>query len=276
MHFARFALAALGALAISVFAVVPPAMACGQETDCAIGERSYRIVLPKGYEKLENLGAIVFAHGHRGSAAQVMNNKALQRLADELGVAFVAANGVDGRWNLPGVPRSSPPRTADELAYFDALADDLNARFGITAKRTMITGFSAGGMVTWYVACNRGNKYLGFAPLSGTFWEPVPPNCPTGAVNLIHYHGTKDKVVPLDGRRIREAKQGNVFMAVGMMARTGHFQPVGETRISDMDCALQTNEAGKRLEICLYPSGHGFRAEHIKRAWQIFNGERSG
>ncbi len=276
MQLARLALATISALAFSVLVSETAAMACGQQTDCTIGERSYRIVLPKGFEAQKNLGAIVFTHGHRGSAAQVVTNKSLTRLADELGVAFVAANGVDGRWNLPGVPRSAPPRTADELAYFDALTQDLDKRFGIAAKRIMITGFSAGGMVTWYVACNRGDKYLGFAPLSGTFWEPVPPDCPSGAVNLIHYHGTKDKVVPLDGRRIREAKQGNVFMALGMMARIGHFHPAGETRLSDMDCTMQTNEAGKRLEICLYPSGHGFRAEHIKRAWQIFNGERSG
>ena len=262
-------------LCAAMLATATPAGACGTDSDCVIGERSYRIVLPDGYAAMKDLGAIVYAHGYRGNAGKSIHNKALAELAEELGVAIVAANGVDGRWNLPHRPGSAEPLAQDELAYFDDLKADLMNRFGIAPKRIMMTGFSAGGMVTWHLACYRGDDFMGFAPMSGTFWEPVPEECPTGPVNLIHYHGTKDTVVPLDGRRIREAKQGNVFDALGLMTRIGGYKPAGHEELSDMECARKQNDAGKRLEVCLYPSGHGFRTENIKRAWRIFNGERA-
>lgn len=262
-------------LSVAMFAGTLPANACGKDSDCTIGERSYRIVLPQGYDNSGDLGAIVYAHGYRGTAGKTIRNKALTKLADELGVAIVAANGVDGRWNLPHRPGSAQRLKQDELAYFDSLKADLQSRFGIAPDRIMMTGFSAGGMVTWHLACYRGDAFMGFAPMSGTFWEPVPKECPTGPVNLIHYHGTQDKVVPLDGRRIREAKQGNVFEALGLMTRIGGYKPSGHEELSDMECARKENGAGKRLEVCLYPSGHGFRAENIKRAWRIFNAERA-
>ncbi|NRG18928.1 polyhydroxybutyrate depolymerase [Rhizobiales bacterium] len=275
MKFYKIGICAAALLSAAMLGGVNPANACGRDSDCLIGERSYRIVLPEGYEKIDDLGAIVYAHGHRGAAVKTIRNKALTKIADELGVAFIAANGVKGHWNLPHRPGASQFLRQDELAYFDSLKADLQERFGIAPDRIMMTGFSAGGMVTWHLACYRGNEFMGFAPMSGTFWEPVPDECPTGPVNLIHYHGTNDKVVPLDGRRIREAKQGNVFEALKLMTRIGGYKPAGHEELSDMECARKENNAGKRLEVCLYPSGHGFRAENIKRAWRIFNGERA-
>lgn len=255
-------------------AALPGAGACGRDSDCEIGGRSYRIALPQGYDGTTPIGAIVFAHGYRGTAAGVMRNKALTGLADALGVALIAAQAGGTDWQIPGAPHGVTPDGSEELAYFDALIADATARFAIDPARLVATGFSAGGMMTWFLACNRGDAFAGFAPMSGTFWAPVPETCPTGPVNLIHYHGDADPVVPLGGRPIGDARQGDVREAIAMMARTGDYRRVGTDRPAGLDCTRQVNGDGKLLELCLFAGKHSFRVENLARAWAIFDGLR--
>ncbi len=246
------------------------AMACGEETDCTVADRSYRVHLPPGFQITGKSGAIIFVHGYRGTASGVMKNKALTWLADELGIALIAVQAANGEWNLPGVPHQDALEGVDEPAYFDAVLSDATARFGIDPQKVLVSGFSSGGMMVWHLACYRGNAFAGFVPMSGTFWEPVPDDCPTGAVNLIHYHGTEDPTVPLAGRQIKDAHQGDVYKAIAMMARVGDYHPVTGETIGDMTCERQENAEGKRLELCLFPAKHMFRIDNLKRAWLAF------
>lgn len=244
------------------------AAACGPASDCETGARSYRIALPERPPR----GAIVYVHGYHGTSSAVMRNGALTGLAEALGIAFVAAQAVGPEWNLPGVP-SVDASGADELAYFDAVSADLAARYGIPRARTLVTGFSSGAMMVWHLACQRGDAYAGYAPMSGTFWAPVPESCPGGPANLIHYHGTRDEMVPLAGRQIREAHQGDVHVALEMMARAGGYQPVAAETGDGLDCTRRRDAAGHRLELCLFEGHHEMRVENIRRAWRAFVGE---
>jgi len=178
------------------------AAACSPDTDCIIGDRTYRVALPKDYDSTQPIGALVFIHGYRGKSASVMKNTTLTSLASELGVVFVAAQAAGVEWNIPGVPSIDALEGVDELAYFDTLIDDLAQRFAVDRTRLVVSGFSSGAMMVWHLACYRGSSFAGFVPMSGTFWEPIPETCPTGAVNLIHYHGKDDTMVPLHGRQI--------------------------------------------------------------------------
>lgn len=245
-----------------------PAVACGPESDCALGGRGYRVALPEGPPR----GAIVFVHGYRGTAAGAMANKALTGLAGELGVALVAAQAAGPEWNIPGVPSVDAREGVDELAYFDALAADLQARFGIAPDRVLVAGFSSGAMMVWQLACQRGGVFAGYVPMSGTFWEPIPEACPGGAVNLIHYHGRQDPVVPLAGRQIKDGHQGDVRAAMAMMARSGAYHPAQAAPEASLDCTRQDDDAGHRLELCLFEGKHELRVGNLRRAWEAILG----
>lgn len=255
---------------IAVAIATPEARACGRDTDCVIGDRSYRVALPEKYDGTTPIGAIIFAHGYRGTAKGVMKNKALTALASELGVAFIAAQAVRTDWQLPGAPHGATPGGSEELAYFDALIEDVTDRFAIDRTRLVMSGFSAGAMMTWYLACNRGNAFTGFVPMSGTFWAPVPVNCQTGPVNLIHYHGDADPVVPLGGRPIGDARQGDVSKAIELITGLGDYQPVESSQTPGLDCTRQVNSGGKLLELCLFSGGHQMKTKYLARAWRIF------
>lgn len=250
--------------------VAPNAGACGRDTDCVIGERSYRIVFPEGHDGTTPIGAIVFAHGYRGTASGVMRNKGLTALASELGIAFIAARAAGPEWNIPNVPSFDALEDVNELAYFDALIEDVVERFAIDRSRILASGFSSGAMMVWHLACYRGDAFAGFAPMSGTFWEPIPETCPTGPISLIHYHGKDDPVVPLHGRPIKDAHQGDIYEAIALIAGLGDFRPIETMQTTELDCARQTDSSGHILELCLFPGKHQLKARYLARAAQIF------
>lgn len=252
------------------FALPGTAAACGVETDCPVGERYYRIRLPEGYDAAAKTGAILYSHGYRGSAAGAMRNKALGAVADRLGVALIAVKSAGDDWALPYAPGLGPIDVAGELAYFDAVRADVVAQFGIDPDRIMATGFSAGGMMTWTLACHRSADFAGFAPIAGTFWAPIPETCAAPVASIIHIHGDADRIVPLGGRRIGDTFQGDVAGAIEMyaqMAGMGAPQPRPE---DGLDCADRTNAESDLLRFCIFSGGHSFRAPFVEMAWRMF------
>lgn len=261
--------AAVGGAALVLAVLGQPALACSRTTDCVLGERSYRIVLPEDHPAGDPLGAIIFAHGYRGSAEGTMRSDALAGLAQTLNIAVVAADSDGDDWQIPGVPSFPGADGSGELAYFDALRDELIERFAVDPERIVATGFSAGGMMTWHLACHRGDAFAGFVPLAGTFWAPLPESCPTTAVDLIHYHGTADSIVPIEGRPIAETHQGDVREAMALFAEAGGYSAADSEPESGLDCAPRRNDAGQRLELCLFEGGHELRIEHLLRALRL-------
>jgi len=256
-------------LIVFLFGAVP-ARACGVETSCELGDRTYRILLPEKAAS-EPMGAIVFAHGWRGTAAGTMNNKSLRALADELGVALVAPKSAGEDWQLPGRPRHTGNTGEEEFDYFRKLIDVLEDKHGIDGNKLLMTGFSAGGMLTWTLACHMGGQFAGFAPIAGTFWAPIPESCPSEPVDLIHFHGTGDTMVPMAGRPIADTKQGDVNKALTLFIEGGDFGEAKKvTAETGLECVRRENADGRILELCTHGGGHMYEADYVKRAWTLF------
>jgi len=261
--------ALIGAAAwICAVVAAPAAVACGPDSNCMIGDRHYRIALPDSYDEKTPVPAILFAHGYRGTAKGVMNNGSLRRLASDLGAALIAVKSGDQDWIIPNAPRHPDTDGAEEFAYFDAVLDDAARRFAIDSTRVMATGFSAGGMMVWNLACARSDRFAGFAPIAGTFWRAPPEQCTGPVANLIHIHGDNDSTVPLEGRVIGPTKQGEVDEALAMYTRYGQFGAPSDLSYGDLRCTEQDNDAGDMLVFCLFEGGHSFRTEHVRFAWE--------
>lgn len=264
------ALALLTPAASAVTIGPAPNPPCGVETACLIGQRSYRIERPEGDDRI---GAILFLHGYRASSAGTMANAALRDLARELGVALVAAQADGEDWTIPGVPHDKATDGAAEFAYFRALVRDLSHRHKIDRGRTLVVGFSAGGMMVWNLACHLDRPFGGYLAISGTFWEPVPEGCVLPAPGLIHVHGLADRVVPLEGRAIGDARQAPVAEAMAMYVRSGHFEvdPTVRHRLygDRRTCAGWRSVANRILAFCTHPGGHDLDTGDIRRAWKV-------
>ncbi|MEP1522131.1 prolyl oligopeptidase family serine peptidase [Ascidiaceihabitans sp.] len=253
--------------AMTVAFIATSADACGPDTDCVLGDRHYRIAMPEDHDGATPVGAIVFAHGYRGSAHGVMRNMFMRRLVSDMGLALIAGKSLDKDWALPNSPSHFDSDGQQEIAYFEAVLTDATERFAIDRDRMMMTGFSAGGMMVWNLACAKPDLFAGFAPISGTFWLEPPATCATPVTSVIHIHGDADKTVPLDGRAIRHTRQGAVDQSLSMYAQQGDFAAAEHVTFGDLRCESKENATGEVLEFCLFEGGHSFRVAFLKHAW---------
>lgn len=238
------------------------ALACGAETDCEIPSGTYRIAKPDGQVQ----GTILFFHGWQGTAARFMRSKGLMRQAAQKGLVVVAPQGLGKSWSFPG----SPSQSRDEMAFVDALLADLETRHGLDPDRMLVTGFSLGGSMVWNIACYRGDKFAGYAPIAGAFWDPIPQKCPSPMPILLHVHGKNDQTVPLAGRAIANSRQGDVFESLTRWRIQGQCNDNTPTNSTDgraLSCQRWSNCGGGVIEICLHEGKHAIRTEWVMRAW---------
>jgi polyhydroxybutyrate depolymerase len=258
MMFMQFALAGILALVLPVGAAV----ACGAKTDCPVANGTYRINLPEG----KPVGALVFAHGYQGSAAGIMKNTSLLKMASDRGLALIALQALDDDWDIPNAPGNQKP-ARDELDYVDSVVADAVRVFDIPRDNVVISGFSAGGMLVWNVICGRGDAYAGYIPYSGTFWKGPPATCPAPAQNIVHVHGTADRTVPMAGRAIADTRQGNVMDVLKMYKDAKGMSDQGSYRVADLTCTRSVSDTGKRLDLCLFDGDHSFTTSRIAAAY---------
>ena len=247
--------------------------ACGADSDCFIGDRHYRVRMPEGYQEGTEIGAIVFAHGFGGSAQGIMRNESMTDLANDLNIAIIATKSAAKDWSIPGAPSAVTFEDVDELAYFDDVIASAAENFPIDPNRLMMTGFSAGGMMVWNLACFRSNQFAAFAPMAGTFWQPEPTSCDTPPANIMHMHGNTDTIVPLQGRDVLDTHQGDVAEVIDMYRRYGGYQQTGSLEIGPLSCETSRNSEGQMLDFCLFEGGHSFKADYVRYAWLTFAAE---
>ncbi len=247
-----------------LFFLASPAFACGPDSDCPVGDRHYRISMPDGHNGTTPVPALIWSHGYRGSAAGVMRNTAMRNMLSKLGFALIAAQGVGGTWDLPYGPRTFDSDGAAEFAYFDAVIADVTENHHIDPGRIVASGFSAGGMMVWNLACSHPQKFAGFVPMSGTFWLKPPDTCDGPVRSLVHIHGTNDKTVPLKGRAIGETKQGEVEDALAQFVQFGGFGPTSYFKAEALTCRQRANDTGQFMQYCLFEGGHSFSVRMLE------------
>ena len=82
--------------------------------------------MPEGHDGQTKVGAIVYMHGYRGSARNVMKNRSMGKAVSDMGLALIAPKSAYEDWAIPGAPQAKEPV---ELEYFDALVKDVFRAF---------------------------------------------------------------------------------------------------------------------------------------------------
>ena len=233
-----------------------PATPCGGPDDlCAVEDGQYLALLPDDWDGTEKLPTFIHFHGYGGTAVALYEKGSFTDPMGEVRALAIYPDGRNNTWAHTGSPSSA----RDELAFFDAVLADVLDKFPVDRERLIISGFSQGGSMAWDIACFRGAATGAvFAPVSGSFWEPLPASCPGGPVRLRHEHGLNDKVIPLEGRPIGSFQQGDSREAVAMAVRTNGC--AGDPRTVEEDgrtCQIWDQCAnGTEVQLCLHPGDH--------------------
>jgi polyhydroxybutyrate depolymerase len=243
---------------------------CGADAPCAVEGGVYLVRPPEHWDRHTLLPALVFFHGWRQSAADVMRDEALARVTSDLGVLLIAPDGVDRSWSFPG----SPERHRDEFAFIKAVLVDAESRFPIDRRRLWASGFSQGASMVWYVACFMGERFAAFIPIAGDFWRPQPSDCPSGPASIRHIHGLADETFPIEGRVVRDDfRQGNLWQGWALWRQIdGCLSPPDRVETAaDLTCRIWpagSCASGRELALCLHSGGHVFKAEWLEDAYR--------
>lgn len=266
----------LAALLFPVLLVAVPARADHPDVYPVEGG-TYRAHIPASWDGRSHLPLLMFFHGYGQNGGLVMDNKALNRLANEQGVLVIAPDGQemtgdDGRkrtrWSFQGAPMRDQLRNDD--VFVAGVLADAKRRWPVDEARVWASGFSIGGSMTWHLACFSGHLFTAYMPIAGAFWRPHPQSCPSGPVNLLHVHGTSDKVVPMTGRAIREIyHQGDVMEGIAFWRDQDGCpaEPSSVTEVADLRCeAWRGCSSGRQVELCLHPGGHKIPTDFLPMA----------
>ena len=221
---------------------------------CDIEEGEYEAWLPAGWNEKDPLPVVMYIHGYNGSPASVSNKEDVMAEFSDAGVLLLLPESHNGSWD---VRLNSDSR--DDLGFFDAILEAAEDCWGIDESRLYVTGFSIGGSMAHQLACYRGDVFAASAPLSGTFWDPMPTSCDVPPIPVRHTHGLSDTTWPYEGQEFSPgAIQGAAEDGVAVW-RTHNNSTEATTTELEGDGALTCTvwgEGDAEVRLCTHEKGH--------------------
>ena len=159
-----------------------PAVATNENLTVGSTTRNMIVYAPKRLPEQPPL--VIACHGANQDAAYLQGFAKFESVADTAKFVVVYANGVDKYWDISG---------NSDLQFMQAIIDAMHSRYNVDLNRVYLTGFSMGGMFTYYAASKMADKIAAFAPVSG-YLMGGPNATSSRPVPILHTHGTADDV----------------------------------------------------------------------------------
>lgn len=125
------------------------------------------------------------------------------------GVPFSRPSGVWRGWNADGCCGEAAADNVDDMFYLDTLIEAMLATGAVDPDRVHLVGSSQGGMMAYRYIAERPGVIASVASFSGLPTIAAFPD--PQMMNVFHWHGTQDELVPIDGGY--SEKLGAAFMS---------------------------------------------------------------
>ncbi|WGH79400.1 alpha/beta hydrolase family esterase [Jannaschia ovalis] len=161
-----------------------PLSAC-PEGGCALGERSYHVRLPAGWDGVTPLPIMLHFHGWGRQGPVPLGSPRTGAAADAAGVLFVAPDGLGRSWDFrrPG-SRDTP--------FARAVLADVAKRWPVDG-RLYVSGYSWGALMAARFACEGGVVVDALLLIAGAFGPGL--DCAGRPARVAHTHGKTDTVL---------------------------------------------------------------------------------
>ncbi|SFI91067.1 alpha/beta hydrolase family esterase [Jannaschia pohangensis] len=225
----RFLASVLTALALWV----GPAAACTGGAECALGDRSYHVMEPAGWDGVTPLPVQLHFHGWARQGEVPISSPRTGGAAAAAGVLFVAPDGLNRSWDF------RRPGSADTV-FAKAVLADVARRFPVEGQPLIVSGYSWGGLMAARFACESEVEIDALLLIAGAFRPGT--DCAPRVRRVSHVHGTTDTVLDFpygpDGDDTYAVALWKDVMGCGPVARTYDWKAVEwltQTR-SEWDC----------------------------------------
>jgi polyhydroxybutyrate depolymerase len=194
-------------------------------------EREYRLYVPNSLSGAP-APLVVGLHGGFGNAAQFARTARFDQQAAAGGfiAAYPQGLGVIPTWNGGRCCGFAAREDIDDVAFIEAMIDDIAAHHAIDSDQVYATGHSNGAIMSLRLACES-DRFRAVAPVAGSL--EISSCNPAHPVSILVIHGDADENHPLEGGRGDES-----------------ISKVGFTSVADsmdilapaMGCSLATDE----------------------------------
>jgi polyhydroxybutyrate depolymerase len=190
-------------LLAAVFVARPEALGPGDHTRTLVvggQKRTYIVHVPKGHDPKKRTPVVLALHGAAMNGSMMAWVSGLSKKADKAGFIAVYPSGTGAgpflTWNAFGAAGKRAQGRPDDVAFIGKLLDDLATVVKVDGKRVYACGLSNGGMMCYRLAAELSDRIAAVAPVAGTV--AVEESKPKRPVPVIHFHGTKDAIVPFE------------------------------------------------------------------------------
>ncbi len=226
-------------------------------------KRDYTVHIPPGYDAKNPLPVVYFYHYFTGNAEELAKYTSMNEAADRDKFVVVYPNAEGWvpnklrQWNL----NNNPSYRVDEVAFAKAMMDTVEGQLNVDKKRCYIAGYSNGGMLAHELAAKFSDRIAALAVVGGC-QNPGVPN-PSEGMPVLMMHGTKDKLVPYNGRsftplfpKMKSVEEGKKFWCQA----NGADMLASREKVGDNTTEIYRNEKnGKEVKlITMAGAGHGW------------------
>lgn len=157
----------------------------------------FRLYIPRSYKPNRPTPLIVALHGVACDENWYFDrfageSGAFTRMAEERGYLAVAPNGRGPVGGYVGLSER------DVLDVMEAVARVVS----VDPRNVFLTGHSMGGGGTWAIGFRHPERFKALAPVAGAFGLSLLPLSKAPEMPVLHYHGTKDHVIPEKAARL--------------------------------------------------------------------------
>lgn len=171
-------------------------------------KREYLVHIPTNYDPAKATPVVLVLHGATMDGKLMTHFTGFHETGEKHGFISVFPSGRFFTWNAGAFPGSLVGKKVDDVAFLGKVLDEVGKSFNVDSKRVYATGLSNGAMMCYRLASEMSDRIVAIAPVAGTCsLEKMQCKRP---VPVIHFHGTKDILVPY-GDPKKEVKKG-VFL----------------------------------------------------------------
>jgi len=183
--------------------------------------RTYILHVPTGYTGSAPVPLVLDFHPILANGAYEESNSGYKALADQEGFVVAFPNGIDNAWNIG--PCCTMSRTVDDLGFAKATVTQIEKGACIDPKRVYAVGYSMGGGLSHYLACNAADVFAAVAPAAFDLLVDSEEPChPSRPITVLSFRGTADPIVPYDGGASNPPNGLNV--TIHFLGAQGTFQ----------------------------------------------------
>jgi polyhydroxybutyrate depolymerase len=177
--------------------------------------RSYVVHVPKHHDEKLPTPVLLALHGATMNGPMMAWFTDLNHKADKAGFIAVYPNGTGKRsslfWNGGKCCGSAVKENVNDVAFIDALLDDLMQNYPVDERRVYATGMSNGGIMAYRLAAELSDRIAAIAPVAGSLTTEIGNL--KRPVSVLHFHGTKDEFLPFEGGKGPKSITGTHFLS---------------------------------------------------------------